>query len=178
MPDPEFKDYAVCGTKSFKILILQVHAYIISIRTGSDGSSLDLDTWASSANQRPDLPWPWPMRGQLWCLAHYGAGPETKTPGLRPSLSVSVVRIMTRVWTPFSLSIFSANIFFIKYFPTDSRPVDVCVFPVLTDCPHSAAVVLSLSLLSPSWSELTNLSHSSFFCQREPGNQQNGTFEP
>ena len=53
-----------------------------------------------------------------------------------------------------------------------------CLRVSCSDWLHSLRRSASLSLLSPSWSELTNLSHSSFFCQREPGNQQNGTFEP
>ena len=67
-----------------------------------------------------------------------------KAPGLRPSLSVSVICIMTRspaVWTHyyptcqyFYSNILFANIFGIQYILTDSRPMDVCVFPVLTDC--------------------------------------------
>ncbi len=64
--NPIIHHFAGCRIRSLKIIcaeqkdlnfiILQVHAScIISIRTGSDGSSLGLDTWPSSANQKPEL---------------------------------------------------------------------------------------------------------------------------
>lgn len=85
----------MCWEQKNWILISQVHAPNISTRRANDGSSLGLDTWSSSANQKPKVSWPWPIRGPLLTRLSLWRRTRDKAPGVRPLLSVSVVRIMT-----------------------------------------------------------------------------------